>query len=91
VRIASADESGTVKVWDAATGVEVLSFIVPANAETVNWSPDGTHVIVAGYFNTPVVRRVWPSTEALIAHAKECCVPRELTDKERDQFGLPPR
>jgi WD40 repeat protein len=90
-RIASADESGTVRVWDAVTGVEVLSFMVPANAETVSWSPDGNHVIVAGYFNTPVVRRVWSSTEELIAHARECCVARELTDEEREQFGLPLR
>ena len=90
-RIASADDSGTVKVWEAATGAEVLSFTVPAAAMSVNWSPDGNYVIVAGYFNTPVVRRVWRSTDELIAYAKECCVTRELTDAERQQFSLPPR
>jgi hypothetical protein len=78
-------------VWDAATGAEVLSFKVPAAAISVSWSPDAKYVVVAGYFNTPVVRRVWRSTEALIAHARECCVTRELTDEEREQFDLPPR
>jgi WD40 repeat protein/DNA-binding SARP family transcriptional activator len=90
-RIVSADDAGTIKVWEASTGAEVLSFSVPAAAMSANWSPDGNYVIVAGYFNTPVVRRVWPSTDELIAYAKECCVQRELTDAERQQFGVPLR
>jgi WD40 repeat protein len=79
-----------VKVWDAATGDEVLSFETPGALGNVNWSPDGRYVIAAGAFDTPVVRRVWQSTEELITYAKECCVPRELTSQEREQFGLPP-
>jgi WD40 repeat protein/DNA-binding SARP family transcriptional activator len=90
-RIVSGDESGEVKVWDAATGAEVLSFRAPAAVYSVNWSPDGDYVIAGGYFNPPVVRRAWQSTEELIAHAKECCVSRELTDAEREKFGLPQR
>jgi hypothetical protein len=35
------------------------------------------------------VFRVWLSVEELIAYAKECCVFRELTPEERQQFGLP--
>jgi hypothetical protein len=31
---------------------------------------------------------VWQSTEELIQYAKECCVFRELTPEERQQFGL---
>jgi hypothetical protein len=78
-------------VWDAATGVEVLSFTAPGSAWRVKWSPDGDYVIVAGYFTTPMLRRVWPSTEELIAYARECCVTRELTDEERELFGLSPQ
>jgi WD40 repeat protein len=87
----SADDAGTIKVWKASTGSDVLSFSVPAAAMSANWSPDGNYVSFAGYFNTPVVRRVWPSSAELITYSKECCVQRELTDAERQQFGLPLR
>jgi WD40 repeat protein len=90
-RIVSSDESGEVKVWDAATGAEVLSFRAPDAVYSVDWSPDGDYVSAGGYFNPPVVRRAWQSTGELIAYAKECCVSRELTDEERQQFGLPER
>jgi WD40 repeat protein len=90
-RIVSGDESGEVKVWDATTGAEVLAFRAPGAVYSVNWSPDGKYVIAGGYFNPPVVRRAWQSTEELIAHAKECCLTRELTPEERQQFSLPER
>jgi WD40 repeat protein len=90
-RIVSGDESGLVKIWDAVTGTEVRSFRVPSAAWGVNWSPDGDRIIITGLFNTPVIRQAWQSTDELIAYATECCVQRELTDAERQQFGLPPR
>ena len=37
----------------------------------------------------PIFRRVWQSTEDLIHYAYDCCVWRELTPEEREQFGLP--
>jgi WD40 repeat protein len=88
MRIASGDESGEVKVWDAATGEVVLSFRAPDAVYSVNWSPDGKYIIAGGYFNPPVVRHAWQSTEDLIAYARECCVTRDLTPEERRQFGL---
>jgi WD40 repeat protein len=90
-RIASAERNGVVKVWDPASGRETLSFLTPGTTTGVNWSPDGEFIIAAGSYNTPVVRRVWGSTEELIAYARECCVARELTRQEREQFGLPAR
>jgi WD40 repeat protein len=90
-RIVSSDESGEVKVWDAATGGVVLSLRAPGAVYSVNWSPDGKFIIAGGYFDPPVVRRAWQSTQDLIAHAQECCVTRELTGAERQQFGLPQR
>jgi hypothetical protein len=33
---------------------------------------------------------VWQTTDDLIEYAKECCVFRQLTPEEREQFGLPP-
>ena len=80
-----------VRIWDAETGTEVYRFEVGGGAYSTDWSPDGTQVIVAGSFLVPEIRPVWPSTEALIAYAQECCVLRELTAEERAQFGLPER
>jgi WD40 repeat protein len=80
-----------VRIWDPETGVEVYRFAVPGAAYSSEWSPDSTHVIVAGSFLVPDIRRVWPSTEALVAYAQEHCVLRELTPEERAQFGLPAR
>jgi WD40 repeat protein len=90
-RIASGDVNGMVKVWDPQTGDEVLGFQAAGGVVNVNWSPDGTHIIAVGWFNPPIIRRVWPSTQELIDYAYECCVTRELTAEEREQFGLPLR
>jgi WD40 repeat protein len=91
MRIASGDESGEVKVWDAASGDVVLSFRAPDAVYSVNWSPDGAYVAAGGYFNPPVVRRAFQSTDDLIVYARECCVTRELTAEEREMFALPER
>jgi hypothetical protein len=49
-------------------------------------------VIVTGDgITVPVIKRVWRSTDELVTHAKDCCVIRELTPEERQQFGLPPQ
>jgi WD40 repeat protein len=90
-RIVSGDVTGDVRVWDAATGDVVLSFRVPGAVYSVDWSPDGTYVAAGGYFFPPVIRRAWQSTEDLIAYARDCCVARELTAAERQDFGLPER
>jgi len=91
--IASGDyASQIVKVWNSETGEELLNFAVPGAPLTVNWSPDGTHVIVtADGMNEPIIKRIWASTDELVAHAYDCCVTRELTSEERIQFGLPDR
>jgi len=88
VQEAQGDESGMVRIWDANTGIEVYHFQVSGAAASNEWSPDGSHVIIAGSFQVPEIRRVWPSTEALVAYAREHCVQRELTAEERAQLGL---
>ena len=80
-----------VRVWDPTTGEEVSSFRALGQVYNVDWSPDGTHLVAAGDFTTPVVFRVWRSTEELIEGAYDCCVTRELTAEEREQLGLPER
>ncbi len=77
----------TVRVWDAATGVELLCYDLGYFAD-VALSPDETR-LVAGAFHSPLkVFPTWTSLEALIAYAREHCVVRELTDAERELFGL---
>jgi WD40 repeat protein len=79
----------SIKIWDAATGEEFMSFSVAGAPLSIEWSPDGTHVIVTGDgLNEPVIKRIWHSTEELIEFARECCVSRELTPEEREQYGL---
>ncbi len=87
-RIVAGDESGSVKIWDTTNGQVVLSFEAPGMARSFDWSDDGHYLLASGAFNTPVIIRVWQSTEELIQYAKECCVLRELTAAERQQFGL---
>jgi hypothetical protein len=81
-----------VKIWDSLTGEELFSFSVAGAPLTIDWSPDGTHVIVTGDgLNEPVIKRVWRSTEELIEYAYDCCISRQLTPDERVRFGLPER
>jgi WD40 repeat protein len=90
-RIASGDTNGEVKIWDTDTGAVLFSFSVPVEniLFQLAWSPDGRHLTGANLSDSIEIYRVWQTTEDLIADAKECCVVRELTPEERQQFGLP--
>ena len=91
-RIATGDFSGTVKIWDTETGAVLLSFSIPIGDYflfQLDWSPDGNRLTGVSLLDSIQIYRVWQSTEDLIAYAKECCVVRELTPEERQQFGLP--
>jgi Tol biopolymer transport system component len=87
-RVASADANGVIEVWDAATGTEVMNYQAPNTVFSLDWSPDGKYLISAGASARPLITRVWQSTDELIQYAKDCCVFRELTAAEREQFGL---
>ena len=91
-RIASADETGSVRIWEVDSGQEVNQTTVGFSPLNLNWSPDGRSLIVVGLgSNIPEIIPVWQSTEELVADAYDCCVWRELTREERQQFGLPER
>jgi WD40 repeat protein len=88
-RVATGDLSGVIKIWDAQTGAELLSYLVPGIMQfQLDWSPDGTRLVAANVSRTVEVHRVWQTTEDLVEYAKECCVIRQLTDAERQKFGL---
>jgi len=89
-RIATGDNSGVVKIWDAQTGAELLSFnTAHPYLWGLDWSPDGSRLVGAGGLTSATVWRVWQSVEDLTSYTHECCVVRELTQEERQQFGLP--
>jgi WD40 repeat protein/serine/threonine protein kinase len=87
-RIMSLGNNG-LRIWDPITGNDYG--VLELRNWACLWSPDGTRILSIG---TDSVLRVWPAfldTASLIAHAKECCVFGELTPRERESFGLPPR
>ncbi len=63
-----------------------MSFQTPGLLTNVDWSPYRKYLILPS--GQLIITRVWQSTAELIQYAKECCVLRELTLAERQQFGL---
>ncbi len=81
-----------IQIWDSETAEAIASFTVPGDVVNINWSPGGEYIIATGNgLREPVIKRVWTSTDDLMAYAYECCVTRDLTPEERAQFGLPAR
>ena len=90
LRVVTSSNDGTVRVWDSSTGDELLTFTVPVVYGIVAWwSPDGKHLAIVGSETLVSVWNVWESKDELITYARECCVIRDLTTDERQQFGLP--
>jgi WD40 repeat protein len=87
-RVVTGSNDDTVRIWDSSTGDELLTISTPVSYGVFTWwSPDGQHIFIS---SVPAsVWRVWQSTEELVEYAKECCVIRQLTDAERQKFGLP--
>jgi WD40 repeat protein len=89
-RLAAGYFDGYVLVWDINSGGEVYrEQIWDGLVNSIDWSPDGKYLLMSGENIVPEVRRIWQTTDELIAYARECCVWRELTAEERSQFGLP--
>jgi WD40 repeat protein len=89
-RILKGDDGGA-RVWNAETGVELLRYDVLPGYNDAVYSPDGRQAAVASHQGTLKIFPAWHSAQELIDYAKECCVVRELTAEEREQFGLPAR
>jgi WD40 repeat protein len=90
-RIVTASNDGTWRVWDLSTGAELVRYSPGGVLCTADWSPDGTRIVVSSWDGTAKVFPAWQTTQELIDYAKEYYVVRELTDTEREQFGLGPR
>lgn len=88
-RIISTSQDGTTRMWNVATGAELLRLPTPTTwFLTASISPQGTYLATAGNDGTIRLWRVWQTTQELIDYARDCCVIRDLTAKEIEQFGL---
>ncbi len=47
-RIASGGVDGTVRIWDAVSGKEILTLDFPGKLEFIGWSPDGRQLTAIG-------------------------------------------
>ncbi len=78
----------SVRVWDTATGAELLCYDLEYFAD-VALSPDETRIVTGAYHSPLKVFPTWQSLEALMEYAHEHCAVRKLTPAERELFGLP--
>ena len=91
-RLLTASNDGTAKIWDADTGVELLSYSFGGWLGHSEWSPDMRQIAFGQMDGMVWIFDVnWHTTEELIAYARECCLIRQLTADERELFGLPAR
>ena len=88
-RLATGGYDGAVRVWDAHSCKEVLHYSIGSIIHNLDWSPDGSKLLIA-YADKISVLPVWNTTQELIDYAKACCVVRELSPEDRELYGLPP-
>jgi WD40 repeat protein len=89
-RIFASGGDGTYRVFEAATGLELLVYDLGGWPAGV-LSPDGEYMAIGTLDGKTSLYPTWLTTEELIAYAKECCLVHDLTAEEREVFGLPER
>jgi WD40 repeat protein len=79
---------GTVRVWDAASGAELL--VLRGHEGVVSaagFSPDGARIVSGSFDGTVRVTWIGRTRQELIDTAR-ARLPRELTEAERRRFHL---
>jgi len=91
-RILIGGHDGTAKVWNIGTGDELISYEVGGYVKAY-YSPDGNRVLIAsteGDHGSLQVFPTWQTTQELVDYARQHKVFRQLTQEERERFGLLP-
>jgi WD40 repeat protein/class 3 adenylate cyclase len=86
-RLLTSGWPGAAQVWDAHSGREVLA-IQQGVFTNAMWSPDGSLLAITDMSDNVQILPAWQTLDELIQYAREHAVVRELTDAEREQFGL---
>ena len=81
-RIATASADNTVRIWDADTRTAVAALEGVAPMWDAAFSADGERLVTASEDHTAYIWPVFPTTQALVDHAKSM-VPRCLTQDQR--------
>jgi WD40 repeat protein len=87
-RIVTAATDGALRLVDSASGEDLARPAAHARALTdAAVSPDGRHVVASAMDGGVLIATIYPSTEALVRHARSL-VARELSPLERRRFFL---
>jgi WD40 repeat protein len=78
--VVTASDDQTARVWDAATGKEVIPLRHKSSVLFAEMTPDGRHVATASD-----TVRIWDLDPLPIAIQRK---PRDLSSYERERFGI---
>jgi WD40 repeat protein len=88
-RFITSSSDGKAKIWDAQTGDDLLTLSDNTSALiSADWSPDGSRVVTADLNGDIKIWNVWQTLDNLLTFAQDCCVVRDLTAQEQEEFGL---
>ena len=77
----------TLRIWDVINGKELLVLDAREGNGGVSWSPTGQY-LAAGINNGIAIIPIWQTLPELLQFAHECCVPRTLSESEREALNL---
>jgi WD40 repeat protein len=81
------DLDGTARLWDTDIGQQLALLRRDDRIDQAAFLPDGAHVLLASHDGTIWIFPAYPSTAALLSHAR-AVVPRGFTPEERQSLGL---
>ena len=85
--IVTVSDDHIARVWDAATGILVTTLVGHTDSIVdVEFSPDGRELVTGGFDGRARLWRVYTGKQ--LVDMARTTVPRELTDAERERFGL---